>query len=131
MDTENALIRNMKDADWIKDVAFNLHFPKSQLSWMDRFADACDLLMECGGLEAFEHPDLPRTIIAFPHRTRRKRPAFIAIHSGTNYEFDEAFARVTGAAYTIEFVEAGKYGVAGTSEEADTGAEAEDTALFD
>lgn len=131
MDTENALIRNLTDADWLTDLAVNTYWPKSSLSWMDRFAEACDLLMECAGLEAYEHPDMPRTIIAFPHRTRRKRPAFIAIHSGQNYEFDGAFARFTGATFTIEFVEAGKYGVAGTSTEADTGTEAEDTALLD
>lgn len=130
MDIENALIRNLSEADWLYHLSFSTYSPKSFQSWMDRFAKACDILMECGGLEAYEHPDMPRTIIAFPHRTRRKRPAFIAIHSGKNYEFDEAFAWFTGATFTIEFVEAGKYGVAGASTEADTGTEAEDTALL-
>lgn len=130
MDTENALIRQLQHADWLTDLAVNLHFPGSYLSWNDRMAEAIDLLMECAGLEAYEG-DTGRTIIAFPHRTRRKRPAFIAIHSGRNYEFDEAFARITGATFTIEFVEAGKYGVARASTEADTRSEAEDTALLD
>ncbi|WFG40866.1 hypothetical protein ParaKuw1_00033 [Paracoccus phage ParKuw1] len=128
MDTETALIRSLTHADWLTDLAVNLHFPGSYLSWNDRMAEAIDLLMECAGLEAYEG-DTGRTIIAFPHRTRRKRPAFIAIHSGRNYEFDEAFARITGATFTIEFVEAGKYGVAGESAADTAGTEAEDTAL--
>lgn len=129
MDIENALISNIQHAGWIEPLALYLHFPKTRVSWEDRFAAACDQLMETAGLETFERDGLLRTIIAFPHGTRRKRPAFIAIHSGHCRHFHEAFGRVYGATFTIEFVEAGKYGVAGESPTTDTGTEAEDTAL--
>lgn len=128
MDIENALIRNIKQSNWIKPLAFYAG-SEGLLSWEDRFADACDELMEAGGLQAIEMEGRPRSIIAFPHGTRRKRPAFIAILSGHGRHFHEAFARVSGAGFTIEFVEAGKYGVAGASTQADAWTEAEDTAL--
>lgn len=131
MDIENALIRNIQHSNWIGPLAFYLNWEKAEAGWEDRFADACDQLMEAGGLEAFEMEGRPRSIIAFPHGTRRKRPAFIAILSGQGRHFHEAFARVSGAGFTLEFVEAGKYGVAGASTQADAGTEAEDTALLD
>lgn len=130
MDIENALIRNLTYADWLTDLAVETYWTNSYRSWDDRFADACDLLMERAGLEAYEHPFLPHTIVAFPHRTRRKRPAFIALHRGRGCSFYKAFARFSGATFTIEFVEAGNHGVAGASTEVDTRAEAEDTALW-
>jgi len=130
VDIENALIRNIQHSNWINNVAQSLQWVFFG-TWEERFADACDQLMEAGGLEAFEMEGRPRSIIAFPHGTRRKRPAFIAILSGQGRHFHEAFARVSGAEFTIEFVEAGKYGVAGTSTQADAGTEAEDTALLD
>ena len=129
MDAENALIRSLATTDWLTVLATNTFWPTSGLSWMDRFAEACDTLMECSGLEAYEHPDLPRTIIAFPHRTRRKQPAFIAISPGHGRYFPKAYKYLYASGCTIEFVEAGNYGVAGASAKADTGAEAEDTAL--
>lgn len=131
MDTENALIRQLQHAGWLTDLAENLHSHTSCLPWEDRFAATCDLLMECAGLETYEHADCPRSIIAFPHCTRRKRPAFIAIHAGYRQHYPEAFARFHYRTFTIEFVEAGKYGVAGASTDADTGTAAEDTALLD
>lgn len=130
VDIENALIRNIQQSNWINNVARSLQWV-CYGTWEERFSFACDQLMEYGGLEAFEMVLRPQSIIAFPHGTSRKLPAFIAILSGQGRHFHEAFARVSGADFTLEFVESGKYGVAGASTQAGAGAEAEDTALLD
>lgn len=123
MDTELAHLRAVADADWLSDLAVETFMPRSPVSWMDRFANLIDGLMEHGGLEAYEHPARGRTIVAWPHGSRRKHPAFIAIHSGQHQMFD-AVLRFTGATFTIEVVEAGKYGVAGQGPITDLRAEA-------
>ena len=130
MDIENALIRNVQHAGWIDQLAVYLYWPNTPIPWEDRFAASCDQLMETAGLEAYENEGRPSSIIAFPHGTRRKRPAFIAMHSGHCRHYDEAFSRVFGSTFTLEFVEAGKYGVAGASKKSYTGTEEKDTALL-
>lgn len=123
MDTELAHLRAVADADWLSDLAVETFMPRSTLPWEDRFAYLIDGLMEHGGLEGYEHPARGRTIVAWPHGSRRKHPAFIAIHYGHCQMFD-AVRRFTGATFTIEVVEAGKYGVAGEGPITDLRAEA-------
>lgn len=123
MDTELAHLRAVADADWLSDLAVETFMPRSALSWEDRLAYLIDGLMEHGGLEGYEHTARGRTIVAWPHGSRRKHPAFIAIHSGKCRMFD-AVCRFTSATFTIEVVEAGKYGVAGQSPITDLLAEA-------
>ena len=123
MDTELAHIRAVAESDWLSDLAVETFMPRSALSWEDRFAFMIDGLMEHGGLEGYEHPARGRTIVAWPHGSRRKHPAFIVIHSG-RYQMFDAVWRFTGATFTIEVVEAGKYGVAGQGPITDLRAEA-------
>lgn len=130
MSLENVIVLGLVDAHWLRQLAASTYCP-SQLPWMQRFGDACDMLMEIGGMEAYEHPEELKTIVAYPHGTKRKRPAFIAIHEGSRTVYDEAFHRYKAGLFTIEFVEAGKYGVAGESAQAEHWTEAEDTALLD
>ena len=66
-------------------------------TWEDRFAWGCDKLMELG-LESFEHPTLPRTVVAFMHGTRRKRPACIVLGmSAVNAEIPSAIDKHVGS----------------------------------
>ena len=123
MDTELAHLRAVAAADWLSDLAVDTYWPRSDLPWEDRFAYMIDGLMEHGGLEGCEHPARGRTIVAWPHGSRRKHPAFIAIHSGQCQMFDAVW-RFTGATFTLEIVEAGKYGVAGQGPITDLRAEA-------
>ena len=123
MDTELAHLRAVASADWLSDLVVETFMPRSDLPWEDRFAYLIDDLMVYGGLEGYEHPARGRTIVAWPHGTRRKHPAFIAIHSGQCQMFDAVW-RFTGATFTIEVVEAGKYGVAGQGPITDLRAEA-------
>lgn len=123
MDTELAHLRAVADADWLSDLAVETFMPRSTLPWEDRFAYLIDGLMEHGGLEGYEHPARGRTIVAWPHGSRRKHPAFIAIHAG-QYQMFDAVWRFTSATFTIEVVEAGKYGVAGQGPITDLRAEA-------
>lgn len=123
MDTELAHILAVADADWLSDLAVKTFMPRSTLSWEDRSARLIDGLMEHGGLEGYEHQARGLTIVAWPRGSRRKHPAFIAIHAGQCQMFDAVW-RFTGAAFTIEVVEAGKYGVAGQSPITDLRAEA-------
>lgn len=82
----------------------------------DSFAYTADILMEQFGLECNEVSF--RTIVVYPHNTRRTRPAFVAINSMGSPKFDFTSAINTGA-FIIEVVEAGKYGVAGPSEKSE------------
>jgi len=123
MDTELAHLLAIADADWLSDLAVKTFMPRSPVAWEDRFAYLLDGLMEHGGLEGYEHPARGRTIVAWPQGTRRKYPAFIAIHAG-KYQMFDAVRRFTSATFTIEVVEAGKYGVAGQGPITDLRAEA-------
>lgn len=123
MDTELAHLLAVADADWLRDLAVDTFLPRSALSWEDRLAYLIDVLMEHGGLEGYEHPARGRTIVAWPHGSRRKHPAFIAIHAGKCQVFNAVW-RFTSATFTIEVVEAGKYGVAGQGPITDLRAEA-------
>ena len=123
MDTELAHTRAVAAADWLSDLAVETFLPRSALTWEDRFAYLIDGLMEHGGLEGYEHPARGRTVVAWPQGTRRKHPAFIAIHAGQHQMFDAVW-RFTGASFTIEVVEAGKNGVAGHGPITDLRAEA-------
>ena len=124
MDTELAHIRAVAESDWLSDLAVETFLPFwATLPWEDRFAYMIDGLMEHGGLEGYEHPARGRTIVAWPHGSRRKHPAFLAIHSGQCQMFDAVW-RFTGATFTIEVVEAGRYGVAGQGPITDLRAEA-------
>lgn len=124
MDKELAYLRSLvQRADWLIDLAVDTYWPRSALSWEDRLEEMQAGLMDNGCLEAYEHPARARTIVAWPQGTRRKHPAFIAIHAGQHQMFD-AVCRFTGASFTIEVVEAGKYGVAGQGPITDLRAEA-------
>ena len=124
MDTELAHIRAVAESDWLSGLAVDTFGPSwAALPWEDRFARLIDGLMEHGGLEGYEHPARGRTIVAWPHGSRRKHPAFIAIHAG-QYQMFDAVWRFTSATFTIEVVEAGKYGVAGQGPITDLRAEA-------
>lgn len=48
------------------------------VTWADRLAWAADKLLDLG-LGCVEHPDHSRTVVAFVHGTRRKRPPCIVI----------------------------------------------------
>lgn len=122
MDTELALVWNVVDTDWFRELVSDT-YSLTHLSWEDRLGYLLDGLMERGCLEGYEHPERGRTVVAWPHFTRRKYPAFIAIHAGQCQMFD-AVRRVTGARFTIEVVEAGKHGVAGQGPITDLRAEA-------
>lgn len=66
-------------------------------TWEDRFAWGCDKLMELG-LECYEHPTLPRTVVAFMHGTRLKRPPCIVIGvAAINSEIPSAIDRHVGS----------------------------------
>lgn len=123
MDTELTYLRAVADADWLSDLAVKTYMPRSYLPWEDRLEEMLAGLMVHGGLEGYEHPARGRTIVAWPHGSRRKHPAFIAIHSG-RYQMFDAVWRFTGVTFTIEVVEAGKYGVAGQGPITDLRAEA-------
>ena len=112
MDTELAHIRAVAAADWLIDLVVDTYWPRSDLPWEDRLEELQAGLLAHGCLESHEHPARARTIVAWPQGTRRKHPAFIAIHAGQHQMFDAVW-RYTGASFTIEVVEAGKNGVAG------------------
>lgn len=100
-------------------------------TWQDRLAWACDALMELG-LECFEHPTMSRTVVAFMHGTRRKRPPCLVIGvSAVNQPIASAVDTYVGSGL-IQLIPKGEINVAdmaGAGTEADTGTEAEDTAL--
>ena len=123
MDNELAYLRAIAQTDWLIDLAVDTYWPRSDRSWEDRLEEMQAGLMVNGGLEAYEHTARARTIVAWPQGTRRKHPAFIAIHAGQHQMFDAVW-RFSGASFTIEVVEAGKYGVAGQGPITDLRAEA-------
>lgn len=123
MDNELALVWHVTYAHWFRESVMEAFAHRLHSPWEDRLACLLDVLMERGGLEGYEHPERGRTIIAWPHGSRRKHPAFIAIHAGKHTMFD-AVRRMTWPTCTIEVVEAGKHGVAGQSPVTDLRAEA-------
>jgi hypothetical protein len=123
MDNELAYLRSIAQADWFLDLAVDAYWTRSGLPWADRLEKMQTGLRENGGLEAYEHPAHARTIVAWPSGTRRKHPAFIAIHAGQYQRFDAVW-RYMGASFTSEVVEAGKNGVAGHGPITDLRAEA-------
>jgi hypothetical protein len=122
MDREYAFVRAIagtKEFQSIMSVLF--------ARWSDdAFAHTADLLMEQYSLQCIEIGF--RSIAAYPHGTRRTRPAFITA-CATGCGRLEYTAVINTGACAIEVVEAGKYGMAEASAQYDTGAEAEDTAL--
>ena len=123
MDTELAYLRSIAASDWLIDLSVDTYLTRSGLPWEDRLEEMQTGLMENGCLEAYEHPSHARTIVAWPCGTRRKNPAFLAIHAGQYHRFNAVW-RYTGASFTIEVVEAGKNGVAGHGPITDLRAEA-------
>lgn len=123
MDNELAYLRSMlASADWLLDLAVDTYWTRSGLPWEDRLEKMLAGL-RANGLEAYEHPSHARTVVAWPCGTRRKNPAFIAIHAGQYPRFNAVW-RFSGASFTIEVVEAGRYGVAGHGPITDLRAEA-------
>lgn len=103
------------------------------VTWEDRFAWGCDELMGLG-LECFEHPTQSRTVVAFMHGTRRKRPPCLVIGvSVMNPRLPSAVDTYVGSGL-IQLVPKGEINVAdmaGESADATDRTEAEDTALLD
>ena len=122
MDREYAFVKAIAETAEFQSIMSVLFARWSQ----DAFDYTADLLMEQYSMECIEIGF--RMIAVYPHGSRRTRPAFIAVHSLGAARYDFTTLIRTGA-FTIEVVEAGKYGVARASKEVDIGAEAEDTAL--
>lgn len=126
-DAEFNALRNTVVAAWFKVGVADLYNGHGGLTWDERFIEFTDLLEEYG-LRCYEHPARARTVVLWNADSRRTYPAFIALHSGMVKMFDSKVS-VSTSFFSVEVVEAGKYGVAGASKDASPWAAEEGSAL--
>lgn len=127
----NALRGIMNNKDLINIMERLYRYRWDGVPWEDRFAWGCDELMTLG-LECLEHPTHSRTVVAFMHGTRRKRPPCLVIGvSAINPTLPSAVDTYTGSGL-IQLIPKGEINVAdmaGEGANASVRTEEEDTAL--